>query len=559
MKSTHAWKSALVCTIVYSQFSLLATGQNQTESSSWQLYGSIASQARFYGVDGIPSRRQPFIWNINGSPTIKHNNFSMPIVFTVGNLQSSSRQPFNKIGVMPTYKFIKGYVGFNRMKFSKYTLQDRMFLGAGLELNPGIFRFGAVYGRFNKSVDVGDNALTGMVPNYNRWGYAIKVGLGSHDNYLDLIALKATDDSTSLNGTAEKLTAQENTVLALKTKQVFLKHFTFTADAAASGYTRNLDSRELETGYIEKNPWLKQIFNPKYASSLGLAFSANLEARWHSTIWQFAYERIDPEFRSFMTYFFINDVERITGSVRFSLIKRKLQLFAKGGLETNNVSETKFARSKRLIGMFNLSFVPNRMWAFSANYSSFTMNQQIVRDVFSDSVKIAQINQSGSAFINFNHSNSQFRHQVNLSGGLQKISSENSSQINEFEFNNIFGLLNYTLSHLNSAVTVKLEYTFNRFEISLADNRHRSGFSLAVSKQLLEKKLLLGGKIGWFQTNSGSINLYQLFVPGLNAKYVLNKHHSLAVNAFLNMKSAKVNTETGYNEWQGVIAYRYTF
>ena len=84
--------------------------------------GGLNYSSVFYNADGIPNRRQPFTWFLNGNINVSVLDVSLPFTFNYSNNQVAYTQPFNIQSFNPTYKWIKGYAGITSMNFSQYTL-----------------------------------------------------------------------------------------------------------------------------------------------------------------------------------------------------------------------------------------------------------------------------------------------------------------------------------------------------------------------------------------------------------------------------------------------------
>lgn len=122
------------------------------------LSGGITARAMFYDANGITNRRQPFSYIFTGSTTISiFNSFTIPLSFTYSEQDRSFRQPFNQFGMSPYYKWITIHAGYWNVNYSQFTLAGHTFLGAGIELRPGIFRFDIISGRFNRAITVDTN------------------------------------------------------------------------------------------------------------------------------------------------------------------------------------------------------------------------------------------------------------------------------------------------------------------------------------------------------------------------------------------------------------------
>ncbi|HLL95708.1 MAG TPA: hypothetical protein VK404_12060 [Spirosoma sp.] len=134
------------------------------------LNGGLSVRTIFYSAKGIEARRQPFSYVVTGAPVLSLYGWSVPVSFVFSEQERSFRQPFNQFGMSPTYKWVTLHAGYRNLSFSPYTLAGHTILGGGVELTPGIFRFGFVYGRLNRATAV--DTTSGLLEpfNYTRWG-----------------------------------------------------------------------------------------------------------------------------------------------------------------------------------------------------------------------------------------------------------------------------------------------------------------------------------------------------------------------------------------------------
>ena len=218
--------------------------ENISKQKPILLSGGISASAIFYDANGIASRREPFSYIFTGSPTISiFNSFTIPLSFTYSEQDRSFRQPFNQFGMSPYYKWITFHAGYRNINYSQFTLAGHTFLGAGVDLHPGIFRLGFIYGRFNRATPIDTSSRSFQPYTYSNRGYAAKIGVGKGSNFFDVSLLKAKDDSTSVHPTGKYIgtvTPAENFVIGINSQVRFLKDFIFSLEAATSIYTRNL-------------------------------------------------------------------------------------------------------------------------------------------------------------------------------------------------------------------------------------------------------------------------------------------------------------------------------
>ena len=143
------------------------------------IHGSTSLNLIGYGVSGIPARADPFAFVLTANATVSVYGIAFPFSISLSNRQQSYSQPFNQFGMSPYWKWITVHAGYRNITFSNFTLAGHTFLGAGIELTPSIFRFGFVYGRFDRKTTENPMTATDSLPNYRSTGFAVKVGVGT--------------------------------------------------------------------------------------------------------------------------------------------------------------------------------------------------------------------------------------------------------------------------------------------------------------------------------------------------------------------------------------------
>lgn len=535
-------------------------GQDSTAitAAKWKIRGSISAQLIGYNISGAENRRQNFTWRIAGAPVIYSGDFKMPVFVSLSNLDIKGGQPYNKISLVPTYKWFKGYLGHNRLDFSDYSLNGRTILGAGIEIKPSIIRFSAIAGRLNKSVELDiTEPVSTLSSNFNRWGYAIKAGLGSEKNNFDIVFFKAWDDKSSFNipDSGSNVYPQENLVISFLTHHDITSKISFDLEVAGSGFTRNLNSSESDKTGVDY-PLIKSLFTNRISSQYSYAAKAHLNLNFDVARFQLGYERVEPEFYSMGTYYFINDIERYTFSTRLLMARRKIMLFAKAGLENKNLLSLNLADTRRWVGLVNASITPNRNFMLQLNYSNFTMNQQIIRDVFSDSIKLAQISQQASAVavINFNGGNK--RHTLTLNGGMQFLNDKSELEPKGGDFNSSFYRLSYNIHFKPSLLDIKATFHYNLYNYVNRD-KTRYGAEISGLKKLDKNKI--GLKVGVYQVLDDGQKSYLMVQPGIVGRFKVGKNHTISIKGDIRNKNSSDAARSGFTELQGYITYRLSF
>lgn len=157
--------------------------------------GEAGVYGELYGISGIQARRPPSSARLYFRPTITFfNAFSMSFDFLLSTEGSSERQNINQLGVNPSWGWGNAHLGDFTDMFTPLTFDGIMVRGAGVNLNPGLFRFSAVGGYTQRAVDGGAGAGS-----YSRYMYGAKLGVGKQEgSYFDLMFLRTRDVPSSL-------------------------------------------------------------------------------------------------------------------------------------------------------------------------------------------------------------------------------------------------------------------------------------------------------------------------------------------------------------------------
>ena len=150
--------------------------ENLKDAKALEIKGSLSASAIFFDVNGRKSSRQPFSWLLRGDPIFYIYGIALPVSIVVSEQERDFRQPFNRFGISPTYKWVKLYAGYQNLNFSTYSLAGHAITGAGVELTPGKFRFAYMHGRLLRAVNsslVEDQDYR-VQPAFKRTGDALK-------------------------------------------------------------------------------------------------------------------------------------------------------------------------------------------------------------------------------------------------------------------------------------------------------------------------------------------------------------------------------------------------
>ena len=531
-----------------------------------KLSGSVNATTIAYESIGILPRRDPFTWFLTGNLNLDIYGWSVPLSFSFSEQERNFRQPFNQYGISPEYKWVKTYLGYHNLTYSRYTLAGHVFLGGAVEMTPGKWRINAMYGRLNKAVAEDTVFNPNATPTFQRMGAALKVGYGDNQEFVDVTLFRAADEINSIAYVPEQsdVLPMENMVVSVNGKKQITKRVAFSAEYASSALTR--DTR-IESVSLEQNRFfngLGGLFTPRASSTFYSAMNGSLGYFGNFYTVQLNYERIDPGYRTLGAYFFNNDQENITVAGSLKLLKGKLNLNGNVGTQRNNLSDSEVSTVRRAISTLNASYVPNATWNFNAAYSNFATitNIRPQLDPFFqdnlDSLNFFQVTQNANMSVGYNWGNKQIKKGLFLNTNFQVV---NDDQDNEFEGTGssfVSGSLAYRFSFIPKATSISASVNVNNS--SLQGNSTTSfGPNISVNRSFLQKKLrsTLTGTFNYVSTN-GQVNSRVLSLRA-NGSYTLQKKHSFSMNVTWVQRFSSATIEQGYSELTATTSYSYNF
>lgn len=488
--------------------------ENLSDQKPLQFYGSIALQGGIYQYSGLEARQAPNYWTLTGSPVLEVYGVRLPFSFVLSNQHRTFQQPFNQLGVTPTWKWIKVHAGYSAARFSPFTLAGRRFLGAGAELTPGKWRIGFISGRFQKAVEADPSAapVPGQflsevpVPAFSRYGHAAKLGYGTTKNYLDISFLKAADRVPfSIQDSLVSIRPQSNTVVGVSNRITFFKQLSLQSELAVSAYTRdqNADSISLDAPRLQK--LINTFFVPRMSSQLSTAVESHLNYRGKWAGLKLSYRRIDPDFRSMGAYYFQNDVEQYTLSPQLQLFRRKVQLNGSLGIQHNNLNAVKTHTTNRIIGSAHVHLQPAKNWSIQGMYSNFGFSREPSRQLINapvlDTFRLVQVAQSWSGSGRYSFQVNGLQHQTGLNIQYNATTQIQNNQSISPDTKARSAQAYYTVILPGQQLQVNLNVQHQ--QIAYPDNRQNTiGMQMSLQKTLAADRLMLGASGGFYLQGS---------------------------------------------------------
>ncbi len=528
------------------------------------LSGSVSTQLQFYNVQGREANRQPFMWYIQGSPVVTLYGITLPFSFVLSEQQRDFRQPFNRFGVSPYYKWAKIHLGYRNLNWSSYALAGHTINGVGFELTPGKFRIGLMTGQLLKAIEdkqvINGEAIKYQTPAFRRIGTSVKVGYGDNKNFVDLVMLKAKDDPNSIATTpaGSSILPGENLVISAVTHQTIAKKFFLDAELAKSIFTPDIRLGEQDS---LNNPFVNAFsFLIKEHEGTRVTTAFRGAAGYTSTFFdlKLKYERVDPGFKSMGAYYFLTDLRKITIEPTFKLWKRKLVVGGSYGNQIDNLNNEKSARTERSIGSLLINFMPVQQYNLNINYSNYGIGQKSGIVQIDTLTELSQTTKQIGITQNVNFRGENIIHNILATYNYQKLQDANQNTSGYSEYNSKILMANYMISFTPWSLSGGIGYTRTDFQLASKETL-MSGPMVNLSKSLLKNKLNISISFTAYKNKVDNVLSSNISNLSLQAGFRPNKHNRFRTRFYLtNSQAADVNA-ISYNEKKIDLSYVYTF
>ncbi|HRZ41482.1 MAG TPA: hypothetical protein P5228_02135 [Bacteroidales bacterium] len=523
------------------------------------LHGNFGVNLLGYSVQGIDDRMPPWNLLLSAQATASVYGVAIPFSFRYSGKKIEYGQPFNQFGLSPQYKWLTLHGGYRTLRFSDFTLAGHSFLGGGVEMNPGKFRFGFVYGRFMDQVQEISPALD-TLNRFSRKGLAMKIGAGNANRFIDFLVLRIQDDTTSFPDSLVNpgITPAQNVVLGINTRLPLGKKLMFETEVAGSVYASNMKAHGFEA--VEELPsWIgnNSILKINVSSEFATAIRSSLLFKEKNFSSKLEYRRIDPDYKSMGAYYFTTDVEQATIAPSVTLFKRKLLVRGSVGVQRDNLRNTKKATTVRAISSASVSFNPVPAFGLDVNYSNYSNNQRPGTLPLIDSLKQYHTTANFSVTPRVLLVRPEKQHLLFLVVSRMELNDKNAWTALYTENRALILNLNYNLNLVKRNLTILGGLIHNRLENSTI-NLQTTGLTAGISKSLLEARLQAGWNNSLVFNHSGQEGF--IYTTNMQATYQINKHHNLRIGLYLT--SAKYKDETqnpSFHETKGDFGYVYTF
>lgn len=473
-------------------------------------YLSLSYNGSYQTRDTAEVNSSGYLASFRGNLELFTIQIPIHLTFRTGRFTAGFSNPFVRFGLSPSYRWVKLHLGHRVMQFSNYSLNGITFLGAGVEMTPGLFRFSGMYGTV-KTPNYHLDSLafySHLIQDYRRSIYGINLGFGKERRHIDLHFLKAKDDYIANTDTLINRTIfapAENLVLGARGKFAFLQGFQFEVNADLSTLTNNQLARE--DSLQDKRSRDIQIFVDPFMTTnnttrANLAYDASLKYNHRFFNVGVVFKHIDPNYRSFGMHYIQDDVEDITLRIGLRVWKNKLVLNTVSGWQTSNLNSIRRNTSKKTILSANAMLAPHKNFALQGSFSNFTMDQSPGIAQLNDTFRLVRNTAVIQLSPQIKFGNTRWPHQLGLS--YQQSELEDVSPVaSAFGTGKVIHYgLNYNVQArlLKASMTLGLITGTEQFE---QGEQRRSGANLSFSKNLDAPKLSFRAAGGYYLLKAG--------------------------------------------------------
>ena len=522
--------------------------------------GAIGTQNTYYhssmGYDGRSQLSNTIYANLN----ISFYGINMPFSFYLSNGSASWNYPHFSLSMSPSWHDWTLHLGERSMSFSNY-VYNSPFFGVGVEYTGHHVRFGAFYGRLKRAISDDPTDPAARTPQYSRYGWGFKVGYGSSQNYIDLFLFQAKDRIGSIDEHWQNtIVPQENLAIGLKGRVSFLKHFSLTANAAASLFTFDTRAENVPDSIIGK--WGK-IFNSKYTSNARFAGDAALNYSMRNFNLSLQYKYVQPNYATLGTGYVSNNYSSFGVATNLSLFKGRVTLNGNFSHQQDNLSHDQLYTTKGLVYNGALNWRVSNNFNLNAAYNGYQQRQRDGVLQVTDSTKVDRIMHSFTSSANYNIQTNKLLHAIGVSYNLSKNLDRNIITNGAGDVTTHAIGTNYSISVEPWDMAFNLGYNHQNSK-SQGGKFTTNMFSLSTGRAFLESKdLRLDASLS-YAINEAQGTKTNTFGCFLSSSYAIKEVHQFSLSAGYNhytqtFAMAEGNAKTRNWDVNVSLNYNYTF
>lgn len=534
---------SLAIIIFFILLSKLSVGQEK--KSKWKLGGNIGLYGDFYSMNSdtlgaVASRRPSVMGRFVVNSTVSYGKFSMPISMMLsagqysvivphlpeGNIIDYIKNPNNRIGIAPKYKWAQLLLGTQVPQYSELSVGDLPVFGAGISLTPGKFRFAAFAG--TSQIAIEEDTTKNIKGVFARNIYSAKIGFGKEDaSHFYIISSIMEDYVKSLHSMPVNTLPEKGLTSAIDYKLKMGKQITINGEIAGSAFTRDIRSKSVTIPSVNIP---SEIFKIQESSRFDYASVFNIAKEGKIFNLKLGGKYIGDGFVPMGFPFMQTDRLEITIDPGFNLFKNKLQFSSSIGTRYNNLSGVRAATTTQIIGFVNLNCQFTDRFSISTSFNNFSFKNSLRNDTF----RIDMVTLSWSVSPNYVYTTDKNMHVFNVMYSQNTFTDYNtiSGDLSNNDARN--AVISYMISKVKNPLNIStvLSYFDNNTSFGLLKT---TAINFTAGYKFFSKKLntSLGITYSDNQVNSFAGGTQVMTILGL--KYTMKKKIDFSVNGSINL------------------------
>lgn len=371
------------------------------KKSDFGITGGVSLFSSIYSTSRSDVTASPFNYGVSLSTTFKFREFSYPFTFSYSANKVNITHPFLRIGLAPSYKWVKIYLGNQSLNYNRYVFGGLNAFGAGFEIKPKWFYLSAFYGRMANKIFVDSTSVNykSVQPRYDTKGIAAKIGIKSNKISLLFSYFSGSDDEKSLKyiNPLFRLKPRKNKAIGAELYFRLSQRISINSMAGVSIYTRDTKAGNIDTlllaSHVDPLPSWSKVLESTPNTSSQLFYGYDNSLLYSDDIFGLVlrYKKVMPEFKTLGISFNANDVIQYSFEPSLKLWGGKVTTELVFGIQHNNLlSKSSVETSNKIIDA-SVSIVPNEKLFINASFSNYGIKTYSSSTFADDSISIRNV------------------------------------------------------------------------------------------------------------------------------------------------------------------------
>lgn len=522
-----------------------------------KINGAVSANAGLSSISNGDDRTSPYSYSLNTRLSMTWNHLKMPFYFSIRDHSFNYGVTTPRFRINPKYKWAELQLGDVFMRFNRYTLSQRNMRGVGVKLNPGKFRFQAVYGQMQELNSFQDTLRLGISNQevFSNQVMGLALGYGKRSSYFDIYLLKAWTDIDSISFTHPDLTRRDNLLVGSTAKVKILKGLYFQTNVGVSALTNDLQAIGDNTS-VAANSVTGSLLEVN--ASTGAHYAGDVSLRYSRGVFglngKVSYVQA---FYQPLTVAYINsDVLNYTVGSHVSLWRNKVYVNGRIGIQQNNLSDIDNFTTNRLIYSLLSNVKLHRSLTATVTYNNFSQSL---------TTNLVNINDKYTYAVNNRVSNISFTHQLSsdrrditnlLSIGATNFTTANDNETNTTSYDVQYARWNGDFMIKALKLSILAGLNIQQYD-SDQDINQNYGATLGLGKQFFDERLRLELRNNFNYLDQGPYREGTSLISNFATNYKVGERSTLLFN--VQRMARRSVLQTDFTEYRTRISYQYRF